>query len=209
MNPGNERFKKPTMCPRRITNITNTKGKFNSHCCENIAEMNELALFRMCFPEQFVIDVIIPETNKHLGTAMTLQEFYVWLGCIFYLACFQGISNRNKWWSSALINQFKGAPFVWLKAYISKTRFLDIIGIGAIRYTDQAQPLLFKDRFHKVRAMISAFNKHYEREYSPAWLSCLNESMNSWLNKFSPGLMVCPQNPWPFENEYHSIADSD
>ena len=60
--------------------------------------MNELNQFRLCFPEEFVINVIIRETNKHLvGTALTLQEFYVWLGCIFFMACFEGISDRNDW----------------------------------------------------------------------------------------------------------------
>ena len=57
--------------------------------------------------------------------------------------------------------------------------------------------------------MIEVFNEHYAREYSPAWISCLDESMNSWLNKICPGFMVCPQKPWPFGNEYHSIADRD
>jgi hypothetical protein len=33
--------------------------------------------------------------------------------------------------------------------------------------------------------------------------------MNSWLNKFCPGFMICPRKPWPFGNEYHSIVDSD
>jgi hypothetical protein len=48
-----------------------------------------------------------------------------------------------------------------------------------------------------------------ELDYSPAWLSCLDESMNSWLNKFCLGFMICPRKPWPFGNEYHSIADSN
>ena len=30
-----------------------------------------------------------------------------------------------------------------------------------------------------------------------------------WLNKFSPGLMVCICKPNPFGNEYHLIADGD
>ncbi len=64
-------------------NIDNAKGNLNSLCWEDIAEMNELDLFRMCFSEKFVINVIIPEMNKFLGTLMTLQEFYVWLGCNF------------------------------------------------------------------------------------------------------------------------------
>jgi hypothetical protein len=143
----NGRWEKPTMCPRWTGNIPNYKGKFNSHRWEEIAEMNELDQFRMCFPEQFVIDVIIPETNKHLGTPVTLQEFYVWLGCIFYMACFEGIGDRNEWWSSSSIDQFKGAPFC-LNGYMSKNRYVDIM--CALRYTDVRQQLLFEDRFHEV-----------------------------------------------------------
>jgi hypothetical protein len=168
--------------------------------------MNELDQFRMCFPEKIRINVIIPQTNQNLGTPINLQEFYVWLGCIFYMAFFQGIGDRDQWWSSAPIDQFKGAPFR-LNVYMSKTRFTDIT--GAIRYMDKTEPLLFVDMFHEVRQMIEAFNEHYEREYSPAWISCLDELMNSWLNKFCPGFMVCPRKPWPFGNKYHSIADGD
>ena len=108
----NGRWEKPTMCPRRMANVANNKGKFISHRWENVAEMNEFDLFRMCFPEQFVLDVIIPQTNKNLSTPIDLHdEFYVWLGCIFYMACFQGIGDRDEWWSSSPIDQFKGAPF--------------------------------------------------------------------------------------------------
>ena len=57
--------------------------------------------------------------------------------------------------------------------------------------------------------MLEAFNEHCEEGYTPSWLNCLDESMNSWLNKFCPGFMICPRKPWPFGNEYHSIADGD
>ncbi len=50
----------------------------------------------MCFPEKFVINVIILEMNKNLGNPLTLQEFYVWLGCIFYTACFKGIGDWDE-----------------------------------------------------------------------------------------------------------------
>jgi hypothetical protein len=49
---------------------------------------------------------------------------------------------------------------------------------------------------------------HYPKEYSSGWLNCLDELMNSWLNKFCPGFLVCGQKPWPFGND-HSIADGD
>ena len=56
---------------------------------------------------------------------------------------------------------------------------------------------------------IVSFNDHYASEYRLLWLSCLDESMNSWLNKFCPGFMSLPRKPHPFGNEYHSIADGD
>jgi hypothetical protein len=145
--PNIGRFEKPMMCLRRMASVNNIKGKFNSHRWDEIAEMNELDLFRMCFFEKFVIDVIIPNTNKFLGTPMTLQEFYVWLGCIFYMACFEGVGNRVEWWSTTPIDMFKGAPFR-LNRFITQNRYVEIT--SAIRYTDVAEPLLFIDRFHEV-----------------------------------------------------------
>ena len=65
----------------------------------------------------------------------------------------------------------------------------------------------FLDRFHDVWQMIDAFNEHYECEYVPSWLNCLEESMNSFLEKFCPGFMCVPRKPHPFGNEYHSIDD--
>jgi hypothetical protein len=179
-----------------MANINDTNGKFNSHRWEDITEMSDLDLFWMCFLEKFVIDVIIPKMNKYLKKPLTLQEFFIWLEFTFYMVCFLGI---GKWWSLAPIDQFKGGPF-WLNGFILKTRWLEIM--CAILYTDNAEPLLFVDKFHKVQAMIKAFNEHYKRDYSPVWLSCLDESMNTWLNIFCPGFMVCPQKPWPFGNKY-------
>ena len=57
--------------------------------------------------------------------------------------------------------------------------------------------------------MLNKFNEHYLENYTTSWISCLNESMNSFLNKFCPGFMSVPRKPHPLGNEYHSIADGD
>ncbi len=101
---------------------------------------------------------------------------------------------------------FDGAPFR-LHAYMPKKRFLKIT--YSIQYTDQLAPILFVDKFHEVCQMIYEFNKHYEQEYTPSWMNCINESMNSWMNKFCPGFMTLPRKPHPFGNEYHLIADGN
>ena len=77
---------------------------------------------------------------------------------------------------------------------------------AAIRYTNIELPA-FLDRFHNVRQMIEAFNDHYDGEYVPSWIKCLDESMNSFLDRFCPGFMCVLCKPHPFGNKYHSIAN--
>ncbi len=81
--------------------------------------------------------------------------FYVFLGCIFYMACYHGISERELWWSAKPIDMFDSAPF-HLNAFMTSPCFQEIL--QAIRYTDKAETLFFIDKFHEVRQMIDAFN---------------------------------------------------
>jgi len=77
----------------------------------------------MCFPEKWVKDVLIPATNKEIDREdLTLSEFYVYLGCHFFMACFEGISDQRLWWSSKPISIEEGAPFR-LHEYMSLRRF--------------------------------------------------------------------------------------
>ncbi len=200
------RWEKPIVCPRCASGFVDANGKFKNSWWDEIADFNELALFRICFPKKWIVKTVIPKTNKTLDKPMDLQEFYVWLGCIFSMSCFQGIEDRDLWWSSKPVDLFEGAPFC-LNEYCSKGQFNDIM--TAICYTSKDAPLMFVDRFHKVREMIDAFNDHYSTEYMPSWLLCISESMNTWLNKFCPGFMALPCKPRPFGNKYHLIADRD
>ena len=157
--------------------------------------MGELEMFRLFFPEQWVKEVLIPSTNKNLKEEdIDLQDFYVYLGCHFFMACFEGVLDQQQWWSYKAVSIVGGSPFR-LTEYMSLRRFNAIT--ASIRYTDHPPPPAFVDRFHEVRQMINAFNYHYEENYSPSWLSCLDESMNSWLEKFCPGFMTVPCKPHP------------
>ncbi|KAL7462772.1 hypothetical protein ACHAXS_004154 [Conticribra weissflogii] len=89
---------------------------------------------------------------------------------------------------------------------MSSRRFEDIM--QALRFTDTPPPN-YNDRFHDVRQMITEFNRHYEENYVPGWISCIDESMIDWLNKYCPGWMCVPRKPHPFGNEYHTICDGD
>ena len=81
---------------------------------------------------------------------------------------------------------FEGAPFRLLE-YMSGQRFQNIG--TAIRYTNIEWPA-FLDRFHNVWYMIEAFNNHNDGDYVPSWLNFLDESMNSFLDKFSQASCV-------------------
>jgi hypothetical protein len=132
-----------------------------------------------CFLEEWVINVLIPMMNKELSKKMNLQDFNVFLGCIFFMACYDGVPNREMWWSTKPIGIFGGAPFQ-LNAYMSRSRFDQIM--HALQYTDTEVSFFFLDRFHKVCQIIDAFNDHYSKGYKPSWLLCINESsMNSVL----------------------------
>ena len=78
-------WEKQLICIRRNnTAITDTVGKWKEKSWKQIGNMTEFAIFWMCFPEDYIKTILIPATNNHLpGESLTLNEFYVWLGCRF------------------------------------------------------------------------------------------------------------------------------
>ena len=154
-NPHN--FVVPTHCPRRKRNAAGAHGSWEGHRWDQIAEYTELELFRLCFPEEYVERVMLPTTNALLRKPCTLSEFYKWLGCNFFMACFQGIADQRAWWSKEPVSMFEGAPFR-LSHVVSMTRFLELT--AAMRFTDRQAPMLehdgFVNWFNKVRQMLDA-----------------------------------------------------
>ena len=57
--------------------------------------------------------------------------------------------------------------------------------------------------------MMDAWNDNMAEQFTPSWVSCLDESMSLWMNKYTcPGRMFVPRKPHPFGNEYHSVCCS-
>ena len=57
--------------------------------------------------------------------------------------------------------------------------------------------------------MVDEWNKNMAQQFTPSWVSCLDESMSPWTNKYTcPGWMFVPRKPHPFANEYHSVCCS-
>ena len=80
--------------------------------------------------------------------------------------------------------------------------------IKALTYTNIPKPP-FIDKFHEVRQMIDAFNKHMMEIFVPSWVPCIDESMSIWTSKWTcPGWMFVPRKPHDMGNKYHSVCCS-
>ena len=100
--------------------------------------MTELSLFRMAFPEKWVRDVLIPATNeKFSGDNINLKEFYVYLGCHFFMAYFEVISDQRLWWSPKPVSIREGSLF-WLQKCMALRRFISIT--SAMRFKNKPYP---------------------------------------------------------------------
>ena len=170
-----------------------------------ICEFSILEWFLRFLPRQYVQDVLIPETNKSLEDTdmpLTFGEFLRWLGLWLLMSTVSGIP-REDFWATSDISMFYGAPFRFNKI-MSKRRFNAIL--SSLNYTNVPFPT-FKDKFHEVRQVLDAFNERMTEIFSPAWVSCLDESMSVWTSKWTcPGWIYVPRKPHPMGNEYHTIC---
>ena len=103
------------------------------------------------------------------------------------------------------VDCFIGAP-LRLGSFMSRKRLEAILKTLAIT---ARQPPAFRDCFWEVQEIIEAWNANMTEQFTPSWVSCLDESMSTWTNKYScPGWMFIPRKPWPFDNEYHTVCCS-
>jgi len=85
---------KPSICPRRSSNMTNSPGAWSKKSWNEIADMDEFALFWMAFLENFFCEVLIPTTNKNFpGDDLTVR-----------ILCLVGYQNVDwvLWWNFRL-----------------------------------------------------------------------------------------------------------
>ena len=75
------------ICPRKSGNLQNSVASFRHYSHNAILCMSLLQLFLVMFPEDYLEEVLIPDTNKGLSVPMNLQEYIHWVGCWLYMAC--------------------------------------------------------------------------------------------------------------------------
>jgi hypothetical protein len=188
---------------RKQANGLRSSARIN--CLSGIALQGAttLTMFLLFFPRKFLEDVILAETNKKIkGMPITFGEMLRFLGLWLYMGTLKGF-RRSDYWSSKPISMYEGAPYRFIE-YMTLKRFEAIL--LALTYTNKTSPT-YKDRFWEVRQVISEWNRNMAEIFTPSWVSCLDESMSPWNNRWTcPGWMFVPRKPHPFGNEYHSIC---
>ena len=87
---------------------------------------------------------------------------------------------------------------------MSSNRFEEII--KHLTFTN-IEPPSFTDKFWEIRQMVKVWNTNMRDVFIPGWITCLDESMSVWHNKWTClGYVFCPWKPHPFGNEYHTIC---
>ena len=205
-----QNWSKPLDCERMRKYDTNDppklRGKYSSDDLKHVDLITGYFLF---FPYLFFQNVVVSQTSKKLvesnHRSLTVKEFVVFLGLIFYMATLDGYSMRE-FWDKSNPSMEKGAPWRFT-GYMGEHRFNCIK--KHITLTDVSPPTAFVDKFWEVRQMIKEWNQNMRDHYVPSWANCLDESMSIWWQRWTcPGWMFVPRKPHPFGNEYHTIADA-
>ena len=160
------------ICPRKAGNLQNSFASFRHYSHDSILPMSLLQLFLVMFPEDYLEEVLIPDTNKGLSVSMDLQEYIQWVGCWLYMACWVGIESCWDWWSKTTPDMAKDAPFR-INCIMSCNRF-DYI-LGAFRFTNREVP--YEDDFLQMRQLEKAWNQNMTQQFLPSWINVLDESM--------------------------------
>ena len=152
------------------------------------------------FPEDYLDEVLIPETNKGLSVPMDLQEYIQLVGCWLYMACWVGIESHRDWWSTTKPSMAEGDP-LRLNCIMSHNHFDSIL--RDLRFTNREVP--YQDGFLQMCQLEGSWNQNMAQQFLPSWINVMDESIMEWFNKWSPGFMCVGRKPHPFGNERHKI----
>ena len=83
------------ICPRKYSNLQNSFASFRHYSHDSILRMSLLQLFLIMFPEYYLEEVLITDTNKGLSVTLDLQDFINWVGCWLYMTCWVVIESRR------------------------------------------------------------------------------------------------------------------
>ena len=165
---------------RQSGNFPVGKAKINMTTIPRINHMYRLDLFTKLYLMEYIKDVVIPETNKHISSAMNLSEYFPMIGCHLIMACYVGHSFRDFFVKDTITHQ-KCAPI--RLNYIVSGRFLENI-TQVMSYTNLAITD-FNDAFFQQRHMQEGRNKNTAAHFDPSWVSVIDDSIQEWIERYN------------------------
>ena len=166
-------------------------------------KLTKLQLWEILFPTKWVKEVMLVQMNKKMERSISYGEWLRFIGIWLEIATTVGF-ERRKFWADGENESGSRMPPYCYNGIMPRDRFESIL--TNLVYTKKDPPT-YKDRFWEVREMLAAWNTNMANEFRAGWMTCLDESMSKWVNKYTcPGYMVVPRKPWPFGNEYHTIC---
>ena len=192
---------------RKARNLTNVKARMKHYTPDNLGEARLHGIFFVFFPVDYVKDVLVLETSENIfdrGLKPTNTREIIWfIGLWFFMATLGGFKVED-YWSKKEICIEEGVPYR-LNKFMTRNIFRDLNACLALT---SEQPPTFKDPFWKVRQLMAAWKLNMQEEFIPSWVSCLDESISIWFNRWTcPRWMFVPRKPHPFGNKYHTITD--
>ena len=125
--------------------------------------------------------------KKNIILSVMESSFIGW--ALWFLMATINSPDHMEFWSMGEVDCFIGTP-LRLDSFMSRKWFEVILKALAIT---ARQPPAFRDRFWEVYEIIEAWNANMTEQFTPSWVSCLDESMSTWMNKYScPGWMFVP-----------------
>eukprot|EP00559_Dactyliosolen_fragilissimus_P002711 CAMPEP_0184872744 /NCGR_PEP_ID=MMETSP0580-20130426/41459_1 /TAXON_ID=1118495 /ORGANISM="Dactyliosolen fragilissimus" /LENGTH=665 /DNA_ID=CAMNT_0027375583 /DNA_START=1012 /DNA_END=3007 /DNA_ORIENTATION=+ len=186
---------------RKQLNISEVRANISGITSDAMEHVSFVRMFFLLFPKS-LIETIIEQTNKKLDSPTNMGEFMRWIGIWLLLSTLSGY-KRSDFWSMKPIELYEGAPYR-LNEFMTLARFESIL--KALTLTKETAPP-YKDRFWEVHEMLQSWNDHMQKKFVPSWVSCLDESMSIWFNRYTcQGWVYCPRKPHPYGNEYHTIC---
>ena len=94
---------------RQSGNFHVGKAKQKMTLIPRIQQISCLDFFMKLYFIEYIKDVVIPDTNKRLKSAMNLSEYFRVIGCLFIMACHVGQYVRDLFFKDPITPQ-KGSP---------------------------------------------------------------------------------------------------
>ena len=161
-----------------------------------------LNFFMKLYLVDYIKDLVIPDTNKRLNSAMNLSEYFCVIGCRLIMCFYAGNSIRDLFLKYTIIPQ-KGVP-ICLNHIIYGRRLEKITQVMSC--TNLFIPE-FNDPFFQQRQMWEGWNNNMTENSEPSRVSVLDDSIQECINLYTfPGCMFFPCEPHHFGNECHTIS---